>query len=75
MTRFPAYTYRKAIKKLRKLGFVFDRQAKGSHELWYNPKTHKRVLVPRHRGKTIKRRTLKSIIVETGLSVKEFTKL
>lgn len=75
MTRFPAYTYRKIIKKLKKLGFVFDRQAKGSHELWYNPQTHRRVLVAHHRGKVLKRKTLKSIIVETGLSVKEFTNL
>lgn len=72
MTRFPAYNYRKVIKKLKKLGFVFDRQAKGSHELWYNPETRRRVLIPRHHGKILKRKTLKSIIGETELTIKEF---
>lgn len=75
MTRFPAYNYLQVVRKLRKLGFVFDRTAKGSYELWYNPKTHKRVLVPRHSGKTIKRKTLKSIIQETDLTPEEFTKI
>lgn len=75
MTRFPAYDYSRVIRKIKKLGFIFDRPAKGSHELWYNPETHKRTLVPRHSGKTIKRKTLKSIIQETQLTVEEFTKL
>ncbi|MEA3293412.1 MAG: type II toxin-antitoxin system HicA family toxin [Euryarchaeota archaeon] len=30
--RLPSLTARDVIKKLKKAGFVFDRQAKGSHE-------------------------------------------
>ncbi|MBM3235310.1 type II toxin-antitoxin system HicA family toxin [Candidatus Poribacteria bacterium] len=32
--RFPAVRYRDVVKVLRKLGFEFYRQAKGSHEVW-----------------------------------------
>ena len=40
MSRLPTLTYREVIARLRRAGFVFDRQAKGSHEIWYNPDTH-----------------------------------
>ena len=46
-------------------------QAKGSHEIWYNPATHRRTTVPNHPG-TIPRDTLHAIIREAGLSVDEF---
>ncbi|MEA3324241.1 MAG: type II toxin-antitoxin system HicA family toxin [Euryarchaeota archaeon] len=32
-------TTRDVIRKLKRAGFVFDRQAKGSHEIWCNPTT------------------------------------
>jgi predicted RNA binding protein YcfA (HicA-like mRNA interferase family) len=71
MTRLPALTYREVVKHLRNAGFVFDRQAKGSHEIWYNPITHRRVTVPHHPG-VLARGTLRAIIRETGLAVEEF---
>ena len=37
MTKLPSMTASDVIKKLKKGGFVFDRYAKGSHEIWYNP--------------------------------------
>ena len=40
MSRLPTLTYREVIVRLRRAGFVFDRQAEGSHEIWYNPDTH-----------------------------------
>jgi len=36
MGRLAGFNYRKITKKLRNSGFEFDRQAKGSHEIWYN---------------------------------------
>ena len=48
MTRLPALTYREVVRRLRAAGFVFDRQAKGSHEIWYNPQTHHRASPSRH---------------------------
>ena len=71
MTRLHALTYREVIARLRQVGFVFDRQAKGSHEIWYNPTTHRRTTVPNNPG-TIPRGTLQAIIREAGLSVDEF---
>jgi len=73
--RFPALTAVKVIKKARKVGFVFDRHAKGSHQIWYHPMKKKRFTIPVHRGKTLKRKTLKSIINQMGLTLQEFSKL
>ncbi len=69
-----AYTAKEVIQKLRQAGFVFDRQAKGSHEIWYNPTTHRRVVVPNHPG-LLPKGTLRAIVRESGLTVDEFTKL
>jgi predicted RNA binding protein YcfA (HicA-like mRNA interferase family) len=71
MTRLPSLTYPEVIARLREAGFEFDRQAKGSHEIWYNPITHRRTTIPNHPG-TIPRSTLHAIIREAGLSVDEF---
>jgi len=75
MTKLPSYTAREVIKKRRKAGFVFDRQAKGSHEMWYNPTTKRRTTIPNHQGVDIPKGTLKAIIKEAGLSVEEFINL
>jgi len=75
MMKLPSYTARDVIKKLRKAGFVFDRQAKGSHEIWYNPTTKRRTTIPNHQGVDIPKGTLKAIIKEAGLSVVEFINL
>lgn len=46
MTRLVPLTYREVIQRLRAAGFEFDRQAKGSHEIWYNPQSRRRTTVP-----------------------------
>lgn len=63
------------IKKLRKAGFAFDRQAKGSHEIWYNPVSRRRTTVPNHPGADIAKGTLRAIIEQAGLTVEEFMDL
>lgn len=75
MTNIPSLTPIQAIRKIKKAGFVFDRQAKGSHEIWYNPKTKKRVVIPNHPGKDLPRKTLRSIINQSGLTIDDFLKL
>ena len=75
MTRLPILTAREVIKKLKKAGFIFDRQAKGSHEIWYNPITKRRTTIPNHPGTDIPKGTLKAIIKETGLTEEEFMAL
>lgn len=71
MTRLPALAYRDVIRRLRAAGFLFDRQAKGSHEIWRHPETRRRVTVPRHPG-TLPIGTLRAIIREAGLTVDAF---
>jgi predicted RNA binding protein YcfA (HicA-like mRNA interferase family) len=71
MSYVPALKYREVIERLRAHGFVFDRPAKGSHEIWFNPTTRRRTTVPHHPG-TLPLGTLRAIIRQAGLSVDEF---
>jgi predicted RNA binding protein YcfA (HicA-like mRNA interferase family) len=41
---------RQITKKLKKFGFVFDRQAAGSHEIRHNLETDKYTTIPHHPG-------------------------
>ena len=75
MTSLPSFKPREVIQKLRKAGFVFDRHAKGSHEIWFNPNTRRRTVIPNHPGKDISKGTLKAIIDQAGFNVKEFINL
>lgn len=71
MGRLAGFRYRDIEAKLRKAGFVFDRQAKGSHEIWWNPVTRKRTTLVNHPG-TLPEGTVRAIIRETGLTIEEF---
>jgi len=75
MTKLPIVTSSDVIRGLKKAGFVFDRQAKGSHEIWYNHVAKKRTTVPNHPGVEIHKGTLRAILKEAGLSIEEFLKL
>ena len=75
MTDLPSLKPNQVIRKLRKAGFVFDRHAKGSHEIWYNPSTRRRTVVPNHPGRDIPKGTLRAIIREAGLTIEEFNQL
>jgi predicted RNA binding protein YcfA (HicA-like mRNA interferase family) len=67
-------TYRELVRKLRRAGFVFDRSAAGSHEIWFNPKTRRRTTVPNHPG-DIPKGTVRAIVRQTGLSKRRFDSL
>ena len=41
MGRNAGFRYREIVQKLKLCGFVFDRQAAGSHEIWFNRKTNR----------------------------------
>lgn len=75
MTGIPTLKPIKVIRKLRKAGFIFDRHAKGSHEIWYNPQTHRRTVIPNHPGKDIPQGTLQAIIKQSGITIEEFINL
>jgi predicted RNA binding protein YcfA (HicA-like mRNA interferase family) len=62
------------IKKLKKAGFSFYRQAAGSHEIWFNSLTGRYTTIPNHPG-DIPEGTLAAILRQAGISVDEFTSL
>jgi predicted RNA binding protein YcfA (HicA-like mRNA interferase family) len=64
--------YREVTERLRRLGFRFYRQGKGSHELWVRDADGRVVPVPKCRGKSIRKGTVRPIIRETGVSIEEF---
>ena len=74
MSKLPEISYRELIRKIRKAGFVFDRQAKGSYEIWYHPEKILRTTIPNH-SKPISKTTLRAIINQIGLSIEEFNGL
>ena len=67
MGRLAGFSADEVIRKLRRAGFVFDRQAKGSHEIWWNPQTHVRTTVPHHLG-DLPEGTLRAILRQAALS-------
>ncbi|MBI5191315.1 MAG: type II toxin-antitoxin system HicA family toxin [Nitrospirae bacterium] len=67
----PAVTSRQVVRAVLKLGFVLDRQS-GSHAIYFRESDRRRVVVPAHPGKTIKPKTLLSIIGDMGINVDEF---
>ena len=75
MSKLTPLKYESVVKKLRKSGFRLYREGKGSHELWVRDSDGRVVSVPKHKGKDIKKGTLKSIIKATGLNTEDFMKL
>lgn len=73
MGRLAGFKYRQIIKRLKKQGFEFDRQAAGSHEIWYNPNTDRYTTIPNHPG-DMPEGTLKAILKQSGVDVDDFLK-
>jgi predicted RNA binding protein YcfA (HicA-like mRNA interferase family) len=69
--RLAGFKYRQIVKKLKKLGFHFDRQAAGSHEIWYNAETDRYTTIPNHPG-DMPEGTLRAILKQAGVSPEEF---
>ena len=75
MTKIPVLTANEVIHGLKKAGFTLYRQARGSHEIWYNPVTKRRTTVPNHPGNDIRKGTLKAILKEADISLEDFLRL
>ena len=71
MGRLAGFKYRQIVKKLKKLGFEFDRQAAGSHEIWFNPVTEKYTTIPNHPG-DMPEGTLKAILKQANIAPDQF---
>lgn len=71
----PSLSALRVVRALKHCGFVEIRQ-KGSHLVLYNETTKRRMVVPMHKGKDIKKPLLKKIIeLEAQLTIDEFIKL
>lgn len=73
MGRLAGFRYREIVKRLKAFGFAFDRQAAGSHEIWYNEKTNLYSTVPNHPG-DIPEGTLRAILKQASISPNDFLK-
>ena len=71
MGRLAGFKYRQVVKKLKKLGFQFNRQAAGSHEIWYNPKGDAYTTIPNHTG-DLPEGTLRAILKQAKIDPEEF---
>lgn len=71
MGRLAGFRYRQVIKRLKKAGFVFDRQASGSHEIWYNEPSNLYTTIPNHPG-DLPEGTLRAILKQAGMTPDDF---
>ncbi len=74
MGRLAGFKYRTIIKKMKKLGFSFYRQAAGSHEIWRNDATGLFTTIPNHSG-DMPEGTLRAILRQTNITPDEFLKI
>lgn len=73
MGRLSGFRYREIIKRLKSFGFVFDRHAAGSHEIWFNPTTSRYTTIPNHPG-DMPEGTLRAILKQAGIDPEDFLK-
>jgi predicted RNA binding protein YcfA (HicA-like mRNA interferase family) len=66
-----SFRCREIIQRLKQLGFQFDRQAAGSHEIWYNPDTNRYTTIPNHSG-DMPEGTLRAILKQAGITTTDF---
>ncbi|MCE9589253.1 MAG: type II toxin-antitoxin system HicA family toxin [Planctomycetes bacterium] len=73
MGRFSGFKYREVVRRLRAFGYEFDRPGPGSHEVWRNPQTGRKVTVPHH-AKDMAEGTLRAILREAAIDPEAFLK-
>lgn len=71
MGRLGGLRYRDTVRRLKKFGFEFDRQAAGSHEIWFNPQTGRYTTIPNHPS-DIPEGTLRAILRQAGITPNTF---
>ncbi len=72
MSSLPAFTPKKVIKIIEDKGFILDR-VKGSHHIFYNPDTKRRVVVPLHKS-DLPVGTLMEILKQAGINREELNR-
>jgi predicted RNA binding protein YcfA (HicA-like mRNA interferase family) len=69
--RLSGFRYRDIVRRLKALGFVFDRQAAGSHEIWFNAATNRYTTLVNHPGDTPEG-TLRAILKQADIEPEVF---
>ncbi len=71
MGRLAGFKYREVVRKLRVLGFTFDRPGPGSHEIWRHGASGRKVTLPHH-TRDMAEGTLRAILREAGIQTEDF---
>jgi len=71
MGRLAGFRYREIVRRLKRMGFEFTRQAAGSHEIWANPETNRFTTIPNHPG-DMPEGTLRAILRQGGIEPDDF---
>ncbi len=71
MGRLAGFRYREIVRRLKKSGYKFDRQAAGSHEIWFKAATNRYTTIPNHPG-DMPEGTMRAILRQAGVSIDEF---
>ncbi len=71
MGSLAGFRYREIVRRLKAFGFIFQRQAAGSHEIWYNPATGRYTTIPNHPG-DMPEGTLRAILRQAGIEPEDF---
>jgi len=69
--RLSGFRYREIVRKLKRCGFEFDRQAAGSHEIWFNAKSNRYTTIPNHPG-DMPEGTLRAILKQADVDPEVF---
>ena len=72
--KLPVLTARELLSILTRLGFAKSHQ-RGSHLTLRRPSDSRRVTVPLHAGRTLKKGLLKGILKDIGLTVEDVNRL
>jgi predicted RNA binding protein YcfA (HicA-like mRNA interferase family) len=71
MGRLGGFRYHEIVRRLKSLGFAFDRQAAGSHDIWFNASTKRYTTIPNHPG-DMPEGTLRAILRQADIDIEEF---
>ena len=71
MGRLSGFKYHEVARRLRAVGFVFDRPGPGSHEVWRHSVSGRKVTLPHH-ARDLAEGTLRAVLREAGIEVDDF---
>lgn len=74
-SQFPDLNSKQMVKIAEKIGFTFIRQSGSSHAIYMRDSDKKRTTIPIHGKKSLKRKTIKSICNDLGITIDELIEL